>query len=177
MTFSNAILETADVTAVSELSYTPVEARYIRLRRVLALINIAVIVVLGLVAHKVAKIWFEDAVVGVVIITTLLLVLFVLIALHRWFADPKKCYVLREQDLSYQYGLIFRTTTTQPINRVQHVEVKQGPIERRYDLASLLAYSAGGQMHTFFIAGLNFDDAKRMRAYILEHKESVLDAG
>src|SRR5665811_1465317 len=38
---------------------------------------------------------------------------------------PKKGYLVREKDLSYQKGLITYKLITVPFNRIQHVEVNQ----------------------------------------------------
>lgn len=91
--------------------------------------------------------------------------------LYCYFADPKKVYALREQDISYQCGLLFRKTVSQPILRVQHVELKRGPIERKVGLASLQVFSAGGAMHTFEIPGLEYQNAENIRQFILSHKD------
>lgn len=87
------------------------------------------------------------------------------------FADPKKLFALREQDISYQSGLIFRTTVSQPILRIQHVELKRGPVDRKVGLANLQVFSAGGALHTFEIPGLELQQAEHMRQFILEHKD------
>ena len=48
-----------------------------------------------------------------------------------------KAYALREQDIAYRSGLVFRKTVLLPFNRVQHMEVTSGPLQRRFGLASL----------------------------------------
>lgn len=86
-------------------------------------------------------------------------------------ADKRKFYALREQDLSYRSGIIFRKTVSQPMLRIQHVELKRGPIDRKIGLAKLQVFSAGGAMHTFEIPGLPLDTAETIRQYILDHKD------
>ena len=103
------------------------------------------------------------------IITTILLFL----TIYHWFAEPIKSYALREHDLSYFSGLIFKNMVTQTITRIQHIELKRGPIERRIGLATLQVFSAGGAMHTFEIPGLALTTAQHIRQYILQHKDSV----
>lgn len=95
----------------------------------------------------------------------------VLLPLYHFFADPIKRYALREQDLSFTSGLVFRKTVCQPILRIQHIEVKRGPIERMFGMASLQVFSAGGAMHTFEIPGLEADVAQQLRQFILDHKD------
>jgi uncharacterized protein len=91
------------------------------------------------------------------------------VIIYSYFADKLKRYALREQDLSYTSGLIFRNTITQPILRIQHIEVKRGPIERKLGLATLQVFSAGGVSHTFEIPGLPLETARRLRQFILSH--------
>ncbi|ALS97623.1 PH domain-containing protein [Lacimicrobium alkaliphilum] len=90
---------------------------------------------------------------------------------YFYLADKRKGYALRQHDLSYRSGLIFISVTTQPVLRIQHVELKRGPIERKAGLASLQVFSAGGAMHTFAIPGLPLAKAKQIRRFILEHKD------
>lgn len=94
---------------------------------------------------------------------------------YHFFADPLKQYSLREHDLNYQSGLIFRSLVSQPILRIQHIEIKRGPIERKAGLATLQVFSAGGVSHTFNIPGLLHDDAISLRQFILDHKDLAAD--
>jgi membrane protein YdbS with pleckstrin-like domain len=86
-------------------------------------------------------------------------------------SDKRKLYSLREQDLSYRSGLIFRKTVSQPMLRIQHVELKRGPIDRKVGLAKLQVFSAGGALHTFEIPGLPLKTAENIRQFILDHKD------
>jgi membrane protein YdbS with pleckstrin-like domain len=93
-----------------------------------------------------------------------------------WFRharDQTKSYALRELDLHYASGLFFRKVVSQPITRIQHIELKRGPIERKVGLATLQVFSAGGEMHTFQIPGLPVDTAQQLRQFILQHKDVV----
>lgn len=94
-----------------------------------------------------------------------------LLSVYGVFADKIKGYALREHDLSYNSGIIFKSIISQPILRIQHVELKHGPIDRHFGLASLEVFSAGGAMHTFAIPGLPEAKARELRQYILEHSD------
>ena len=93
---------------------------------------------------------------------------------YHFFADLCVRYALREQDLVLHKGLIFKSISCQPIFRIQHIELKRGPLERMAGLARLQVYSAGGAGHTFEIPGLPVTRAQQLRQFILSHKE--LDA-
>ena len=90
---------------------------------------------------------------------------------YHFFADKKVKFAVREQDISKESGLVFRQLSCQPILRVQHVELKRGPLDRWAGLASLQVFSAGGEMHTFEIPGLEIDEANQIRQFILDHKD------
>ncbi|MDG1254053.1 MAG: PH domain-containing protein, partial [Glaciecola sp.] len=78
---------------------------------------------------------------------------------------------VREQDITLFKGLIFRKVITQPICRIQHIEVKRGPIDRKVNLAKLHVYSAGDIAQTFEIPGLDFTLANSIRNELLAHKD------
>lgn len=80
----------------------------------------------------------------------------------------KKGWCLREHDIIYRQGLFNVKTTFLPINRIQHIETERGPMERRFGLASIKFYSAGGASADLAIAGLTFDDAESLRQTVLE---------
>lgn len=82
-------------------------------------------------------------------------------------AFPKKKYALRERDIIYMKGLLWSTRTSIPFNRIQHVEVKQGPFERFFKLNSLKVFTAGGQTSDLVIPGLSEEKALRLKEFIL----------
>lgn len=95
--------------------------------------------------------------------------------IYSYLADPKKKYAIREFDVHFQSGLIFYKTVSQPIMRIQHIEIERGPIERSAGLATLQVYSAGGANHTFQIPGLVHSKAVELRQFILNHKDVSQD--
>jgi membrane protein YdbS with pleckstrin-like domain len=95
--------------------------------------------------------------------------------LYSYFAYPKKKYAIREFDVHFQSGLLFFSTVSQPIMRIQHIEIERGPIERSAGLATLQVYSAGGANHTFQIPGLVYEKAVELRQFILNHKDVSQD--
>lgn len=78
-------------------------------------------------------------------------------------------YVLRELDITYKHGWIFHYETTVPFNRVQHTEIKDGPIDRLFNLCELEIYTAGGSSSDLNLSGLDPADAARLKEFI-SHK-------
>ena len=76
-------------------------------------------------------------------------------------------YILRDKDLVHRKGVIFKTLTTIPFNRVQHCEVSQGIIQRMFDLHTLQIFTAGGSNSDLSIPGLKADTAQRIKEFII----------
>lgn len=76
-------------------------------------------------------------------------------------------YLLRTLDMHMQTGLLWRRTTSVAINRVQHMELSQGPLERSLGLSRLVLYTAGGMKSDLVLPGLPTDTAQRLKAKIL----------
>ncbi|WP_194849978.1 PH domain-containing protein [Nonlabens antarcticus] len=75
-------------------------------------------------------------------------------------------YVLREYDITYRHGWMFHHETTVPFNRIQHTEIKDGPIDRLFTLCELEIYTAGGSASDLNLSGLDPEDAARLKEYI-----------
>ena len=101
--------------------------------------------------------------------TFLPLSIVVLLILFYRLADARyRGWALREHDLIAQSGVWWRTTTTLPIARIQHVESSSGPIERAHNLARLSCYTAGGMTADLVVIALSTDSANRLREHLLE---------
>lgn len=94
-------------------------------------------------------------------------VLCVLLLLFGYQSVQYQAYLLREQDLSYVRGWLTKRETTVPYNRIQHVEVTQGLMERWLDIGRVKVFTAGGSSSDLQIPGLPLDTANRIRAYLL----------
>ncbi len=82
-------------------------------------------------------------------------------------------YAVREKDISFKSGLWWRSMTTVPFNRVQHCDLKQGILDRRFGLSKLTIYTAGGQSTDLMIPGLLRETAEQLKAYILNSTEQA----
>lgn len=82
--------------------------------------------------------------------------------LHR-----SRKYYLRELDITWHNGWLWRSITSVPYNRIQHVEIGQGIIEKWVGLATLHVYTAGKSSSDLSIPGLNLLRAEQLKDYIL----------
>ena len=72
-------------------------------------------------------------------------------------------YTVRDHDLLVQSGVIFRRWSSIPHERIQHVDTRQGPLERIFGLSRLLVFTAAGMSADGSIPGLATADAERLR--------------
>lgn len=99
------------------------------------------------------------AVVVVVIVAFCFIYLFPKIRWNNWRYD------VREQEIEVQYGLFVVERALIPMVRVQHVEMAQGPILKKYGLAEI-AISTAATVHA--IPFLEMHEADLLRKRISE---------
>lgn len=87
-------------------------------------------------------------------------------------AVPRRGYVVRDKDLLYKSGVLWRSVKAFPFNRVQHTKLHSTPLDRRFGLASLSVFPAGGGLGNH-VRGLGRETAERLRLYISERIESA----
>ena len=90
-------------------------------------------------------------------------------ALLAWpaWAVARRGYVLRDKDILYKSGVFWQSVHAVPFNRVQHAETGSTPLDRRFRLANLTVYTAGGSGGDLRIAGLERETAERLRVHIV----------
>lgn len=72
-------------------------------------------------------------------------------------------YDIREHDLLVQRGVLFRRRSSIPHNRIQHVDTRQGPIERVFGLSRVAVFTAAGMSADGSIPGLLTERAEAIR--------------
>ena len=76
-------------------------------------------------------------------------------------------YRIDQQGIEIRRGVYWRVVINVPRSRVQHTDVSQGPIERRYGLGTLAIYTAGTDHAKVDLAGLEHATALRIREHLL----------
>jgi membrane protein YdbS with pleckstrin-like domain len=133
---SDSLDQTRDPFAPPAGGWRPVSPRLATVRRISSLGPIALLTALGIAAAAVAALpWLVlvAAVIGLVV------------AAWAWWLIGRQvratAYALRSDDLVVVSGILFRRLVVVPYGRMQLVDVKRGPIDRRFNLA-------GVQLHT-----------------------------
>ncbi|MFO1446518.1 PH domain-containing protein [Bacillus sp. Bva_UNVM-123] len=115
-------------------------------------------VVIGLTIFFAWPFWIIGIVVILFVIDAYLMIS--LIPTLRW---RRWRYEVRENELEIQHGVFIMKRTLVPMIRVQHVDTRQGPILRKYELATV-AVSTAATVHE--IPALNVDEAEELRFFI-----------
>lgn len=172
--FSNSMIIPEELPEIKEHSFKPLHKKQLQL----ILIREALLAFLMMGAYAFI-LFVSENIPKTVIVTmaSILILIIVMVVLLTVLAFPKKGYLLREQDISFQRGLITYKVTTVPFNRIQHVEVNQGVIAKILRLSTLKLYTAGGSSSDLSIHGIQEDEAQNMKAFLLgkiselQHKE------
>jgi len=94
-----------------------------------------------------------------------------------WLDANYRSWALREHDLVYRSGVIWKKTVILPFVRIQHVEAVQGPLERKLGLMRLKCFTAGGMTANLIVLGLDHNQARRVRRYLLEQISDADEGG
>lgn len=108
------------------------------------------------------------------IAVAIVVVTLMLIALVFWLprrAYRNRWYRLSPIGLEIRQGIWWRQHITVPLSRVQHTDVAQGPIHRRFGLGKLVVYTAGTSHSSVEVNGLDFSVACRLRDLLVDVKE------
>ncbi len=96
------------------------------------------------------------------------LLLALLIGVYRWVDAGHRGWAVRAHDIAAKEGIYWRSVTTLPFARIQHVETSSGPIERWRGLARLKLFTAGGMTADLTLIGLRAEAADTLREHLAE---------
>ncbi|WP_019414604.1 PH domain-containing protein [Paenisporosarcina sp. TG20] len=131
--------------------------------RLYGVMQSAIVLLLMIVAGVLS--WWLEGPWWIVIILILFQLLYTYLFVYlfpklRWL---RWRYEVREQEIELQHGIFIVKRTLVPMVRVQHVDTQQGPILRKYDLASI-TISTAATNHT--IPALITGEADELRSRI-----------
>ncbi len=80
-------------------------------------------------------------------------------------------WMIDDERILIQKGVIWRSRSLIPRVRVQHVDTRTSPLQRWFGLASLIVYTAGTRGADAEIPGLSADEAERLREELARVEE------
>ncbi|MBA2877846.1 hypothetical protein HNR63_000900 [Anoxybacillus kamchatkensis] len=132
--------------------------RAVLMWRTYEVIRLIIFLLLYVIVHFFVPVWVVLGLACLWIADAILFVFFV----PRWKWERWR-YIIRDREIELEHGVWIRKRTLIPIHRVQHVDVKQGPLARRQKLASLYIYTAATAHEIPF---LDEQEAEKLRYYI-----------
>lgn len=87
---------------------------------------------------------------------------------QRWKLDAEGLWL--------RQGRLWFRETRVPASRVQHVDLKHGPLERRFRLATLVVHTAAAQLSGISVRGLDETDAQHLRDALARQLDDAGDA-
>ncbi len=79
-------------------------------------------------------------------------------------------YRVDPQGIEIARGVVWRSIIHVPVSRVQHTDVSQGPLQRRYGLGTLTIYTAGTTYARVDLQGLSHATALAIRDHLLPRR-------
>jgi len=144
----------------------PVDPRSVMAARIIGLPVTSLISMIPLIIITIG--WAVSGIPGAVYLALLggwlVLVALALSFAYKWPAARHKRlrYLVDEGGLRIRRGVFWRTVIWIPISRVQHTDFTRGPVQRRFDLATLTVHTAGTAGASISLAGLEQSVAARL---------------
>lgn len=159
--FVNEPVPADDLPRLDDANFVAVDPNLLRVSMIGRAIFAGVVVVAGVVIAVIvpSRSWIPLAVMAGVLLLT------AASAALRIVEVRNIAYQVRTHDLSYRSGVLIKTVSTVPFVRVQHARIRQGPVQRRFGIATLEVNSAGPDVH---IHGLAIETANRLKALVVE---------
>lgn len=155
--------------AHSELQ--PLDPRIIAAERVSNWLFIGLVTVGGLLGQAVylAIDWPPGILSAGIAVAYVLVLAFLIWAGHFYpvLAYRHAAWRLSDRGLEIHRGVWWRHETTVPRARVQHTDVHQGPLMRKFGLARLVINTAGTQNASVALDGLSVETAQRLRSELV----------
>lgn len=124
--------------------------------------------ILGLIAAAGATIGELTLIDGVGLPRGTLLAPVMVVVAYMLFVSPGRHYrawgyKMDAEELHLRHGVWTQVETIVPIDRIQHIDISQGPLERPLGVCRLIVHTAGTQHSRVVLPGLSRATAERMR--------------
>ena len=113
---------------------------------------------------------FAENILNYVIVALILIA--ILSGIYGYYYSKSCGYLKREFDIYHKQGIWWQKQTALSFSRIQHIDLSSGPLERKYNMATLKFFTAGGSSSDLKIHGLPLTIAEELRSQILEFAEN-----
>jgi uncharacterized protein len=121
------------------------DPRAIKLWRITGLINMLPLLVgTGVAGWALVRFGDYSLFVAVLPVLAVLLLGVVVVGLGPGLRWRRWRYEIRPDEIDLQRGILWIERTLVPLARIQHVDTRQGPLQRRFGLSTVVFYTAAG---------------------------------
>lgn len=156
-----------NIHRVENLTYEPLEKKYINVQVVGTVLTYIGMMLLVLFILLVEKLSYRTFIVAGMEGLLLCSAIINLILLPKAYAY--KGFAFREHDITYRSGLFFPTIVTIPLCKVQQVSIQQNPISKIFGLYSIAIVNGAQFEAETVIPGLMKARADEMKTIIMEY--------
>lgn len=164
MIFENNQIDLSELPQSDSIDFQALKTSFKTLQYVQWSIFFIILLIGGFVFYKINDLPPISLI--IFLIALFLLFIYILIIIHIGF--PYKGYAIREHDVHYKTGLINRKVITIPVNRIQHMEIRQGVIARLLKLAKLKLFTAGDSSSDLSLKGISPETAQEIKELLTE---------
>lgn len=164
MNFTNSAVAPEELPTIGEVNFHPLEKDFPVVERISLMISMGIFLAIGLVFFYFIEGLQRPIIMGAALGGYGLIVVLRLVAIQINYKYSG--YAMRERDVLFRSGWLRRKTRIVMLNRIQHVSVQSGPLERKFGLASLSIFTAGSSEADFTIQGIREETAKKIKAWI-----------
>jgi len=148
---------------ITKIDFKSIEKRYLKVILIHTFLVFAILLTLVFLADYNGLFKLVE---NTICIYLSIFLVFIFTLLMKNIGFKKRKYAVRGKDISYKKGILFRSLTTVPFNRIQHVEIDEGPISRFFGLVSLSVFTAGDSSDDLKISGLLKEEAEQIKEFI-----------
>jgi len=163
--FENRQLIDWDLDSIDDVFFHPLEKNHKYARWISNGLFIFALLITALIFGILNRFWDINWLFPAIIFGSLGLLSITSILIHMGFSI--KGYAIRQHDIIYRTGLIIRSITTIPFNRIQHVEIEKNVIDDLLGLSKISVFTAGGRSSDIRIPGLKPESAQQIKEVIL----------
>ncbi|MGH9159409.1 MAG: PH domain-containing protein [Vicinamibacteraceae bacterium] len=91
-----------------------------------------------------------------------------------YLAYAHTSYTVTPEGCEIRRGVVWRRVINVPRSRIQHTDVTQGPLQRAFELATLVLYTAGATHAKVELSGVAFGPAMAIRQYLLHRVDEAV---
>ena len=154
--FENLEIALDELPDTDDLDWERLHPLYARALRIVAAIVLTIIAI----ATTVLAFILNLPLAPFVVLYSLLAIATAIAMIWPGISVQRQGYVVRDKDILFRKGVIWRSVTAIPFNRIQHVETSSTPIDRKFGLATLQLFTAGGSGGDLKIGGLGTTSPK-----------------